>query len=293
LPQEALSTKELEDAVEIDNTSEISEISRIKADLPKLQDPTGRSDAYFQREFARWEDITLANLKKLDKARKIISKRADSFAEGLSDILVKEMVRVYDFHIARLKKSKSYTRVKDDATQNDRNNQIEALKERGVRVLKGTAFKNAKSSFLGYSESNMERIHGVIAEKLDQGMNLDDVASVVKIEFGIFYEGQAKTIVRTEFASAMADATYQFGKDLATISKKMRKTWITMDDSHTREDHKDLDQKEIVGNSEEVADIYFEINGSPYLRYPKDEKGDAKAVVNCRCDLIWDVVQWE
>lgn len=293
LPQDALSTKELEDVGESDNTNEMSDISRVKADLPKLQDPTGRSEAYFQREFARWEDITLANIKKLDKARKIISKRADSFAEGLSEILVKEMVRVYDFHIARLKKSKSYARVKDDSTASDRASQIESLKERGIRVLKGTAFKNAKSSFLGYSETNMERIHSVIAEKLDEGMNLDDVSSIVKQEFGSFYEGQAKTIVRTEFSSAMADATYQFGKDLATISKKMRKTWITMDDSHTREDHKDLDQKEIVGDSEEVADIYFELNGSQYLRYPKDETGDAKAVVNCRCDLIWDVVQWE
>ena len=288
--QEDVAVKELEAGV--NSSGDLGEIAKIKADLPKLQEPSIRAESYFQREFARWEDITLANMKDLEKAKEIIVKRSKDFCEGLSDILVKEMIRIYDYHINRLKKSKSFRRTKDSSTDKDRIEKLDQLRERGVRVLKGIAFKNAEIAFKGYSENNMTRIHKNIADSLESGMSIDDAAGQVRKDFGEFYEGQAKTIVRTEFASAMSEASYQFGNDLATISKKMSKTWLAMGDEHTRPDHLALDQKSLSGNAEDVPDMYFE-SGDTSLRYPKDESGEAKDVINCRCDLLWDVVEWE
>lgn len=283
VPQEMLATKS---AVPVD------EIAIIKAELPEMQDPTDRVDAYFQREFARWEDITLANIKDLEKAREIIEKRADAFAEGYADMVLPSMMRTYDYHINRIKKTKSFKR-KDES---DATAKLEELKERGKRVLRGKAFTNGKKSFVDYSKNNMKRIHESIAQEIDSGKNFDDVAVSVRQQFGEFYEGQAKTIVRTEFASAVAQSNYQFGNDLATICKRMTKTWISMgDDGHTRAKHLALDNITIGEDvdADEVADLPFELNGSEYLRYPKDENGEPEDVVNCRCDLVWDVADWE
>lgn len=291
LPTELIESKTVE-SEQIEHSTEMSEIGKIKAELPALQDPTIRADSYFQREFARWEDITLAHMSDLEKAQSIIEERATQFAAGLSDILLPHMMKVYDYHLSRLVKSKCM-RTKDEQTDKDRQAKLDELRARGKRVLKGTAFENAKQSFVGYSNTNMKRIHGGIAEELDSGKNFDDVAKYVRETFGEFYEGQAKTIVRTEYASAMAAANQQFGNDLATVSKKTKKTWVTMDDEFTRKDHLVLDGAEIVGNADEVPDMYFNVKGEPYLRYPKDEKGEAGAVINCRCDLIWEVVEWE
>lgn len=290
LPTETIETKDVTE-ITVDDNPVLNEMARIKSELPKLQDPTMKAEGYFQREFARWEDITLANLKNLKKARNIIAKRSDDFAEGYSNIIINEMVKIYDFNISRLKNTKAW-KSKATIDEKDRNAKLDELKERGKRVLKGEAFTNAKTSFKDYSQTNMERIHEAIAEQLEEGKNFDDVAVYVRQTFGEFYEGQAKTIVRTEYASSMATASYQFGKDLATISKKLKKTWISMGDSHTRQEHLDLDGAEVVGDSEEVADMYFQLQGKNYLRYPKDEKGEPGEVINCRCDLIWDVVEW-
>lgn len=267
-------------------STEVDPMIEIKTELPKYQDPTNRVESYFQREFARWEDIMLANIDDPSKGEKIIEDRSEKFADGFSELMLEPMMKIYEFNIKRIRGQKS------TAQKDDRETQLAALKERGKRVLKGLAFENGKKSFEGYSVNNMKRVHETIETELGKGKNADDVAVAVRKKFGEFYEGQAKTIVRTEFASATAQASYQFGNDLATITKKLRKTWVTMDDKDTRDDHKDLDNHDLVGNAADVPDMYFQLDGSDYLRFPKDETGDAKAVVNCRCDLIWSVEEW-
>jgi hypothetical protein len=207
--------------------------------------------------------------------------------------MVPGMVKIYEFNIRRMKRSKSFTKsfVTKDETE-DANARLDALLERGRRVLYGEVMADGKKRFEGYSMNNMKRIHAGIAKELESGKSFDDVAVYVRQSFGEFYTGQAKTIVRTEYASAMAKASYQFGRDLGTISKRTTKTWITMDDEFTRDDHIDLDQEQVSGKAEDVPNMYFKVGGKNYLRYPKDEAGSAKDVINCRCDLLWEVTDW-
>jgi hypothetical protein len=103
------------------------------------------------------------------------------------------------------------------------------------------------------------------------------------------YPGQALTIVNTEFGSAMAIGQAQFGDDLASVTKEMTKTWISMgDDGHTRDSHLELDGFDITGDSDGVMDELFNNN----LRYPKDPIGEAKEVINCRCTIQYSPVTW-
>jgi len=266
-------------------------LSSVKSELGANQEPSTRVDNYFQREFGRWEDIMIANMKDISKAKEIIQGRKKLFCDGLVDLLMPGMMKAYDYNIARLKNTKSFRALKTKDTE-DRSAKLEGLKERGKRVLAGVAFKNAETSFEGYSEGNMERIHKFIADELATDANFDDVAVAVRKKFDEFYEGQAKTIVRNEYASAVASANHQFGHDLASVAKKSTKSWIAVDDQFTREDHSALDGKTVSGNADEVPNMPFEINGKEYLRYPKDENGEPEDVINCRCDLIWDVDEW-
>lgn len=266
-------------------------LANVKTEIGDNQKPSDRVDNYFQREFGRWEDITLANVGDLSKALELIKARKKVFCDGLVDLLMPGMMKAYDYNIARIKKTKSF-RGLQKKDSDDRNAKLEGLKERGKRVLSGVAFKNAEESFDGYSESNMQRIHEFIANELNSDANMDDVAVAVRKKFGEFYEGQAKTIVSNEYSAAVASANQQFGNDLATIAKRTTKTWIAVDDQFTRDDHMSLDGKSITGDSKDVPDMPFEVNGKSYLRYPKDENGEPEDVINCRCDIIWDVEEF-
>jgi len=256
--------------------------------------PTDKTTEAFQREFKRWEMIVRDNPKDRQKAEKKIKKEAKEFIEEITKSYMPTLMKNYERKINQVLNSKSVRgKVKAEELEQDRRARLEQLKERAQRVIYDGVFDNGEKSFLGYLESEMTRAYKTIDEGFKEGENLDDIAKRIRDKFGDFYNGQAKTIVRTEFANAVSTGNQQFSKDLATVTTKMRKTWIAANDGDTRPEHAALHLVSVEGPADEVPNKYFQIGGEDYLRYPLDESGAAGDVINCRCELIHEVIEWK
>lgn len=274
----------------------IDELAEWKATEGKLQDAPLPAYQRFDREFKEQEQIVLDNLKNQAKARKAIHKRADAFAKKFAEVAFPKAMQAYDQQMGAVLRGKALGVFVTKDSEQDRQAALQALRERAAQVMKGEIEGMASGRFKDYTDTMMERVYKVIEDGLAAGKNTFDVAADVRDWFekytGTTEEnpGQALTIVRTEYQSAIAQAQAKFGADLATVTKTMRKTWMSKIDDNTRDSHRHLDNHQIESASDTIMDKSFP-NG---LRFPKDpQSGKAEEVINCRCTIRYSVVQWK
>lgn len=121
-----------------------------------------------------------------------------------------------------------------------------------------------------------DEIYDTVKSSLEDGLKagetMDQLAARVKDTFGDIEAGRARTIARTETATA-----YGTGRmDAIKRSGLTMKSWLTGDDGHVRDSHTAaMDQGPIP-----LDDVFN--NG---LRYPGDPSGPPEEVINCRCVL--------
>lgn len=242
----------------------------------------------YKEEFKAWESIVLEHIKNKEQAIKIIRNRNETFALKLTRNVKPYAMKEYSRLMKRtLKKSMKLIVNKDYDTDAKRRTVLEKLAERADQVMNGLIATRSRDYFVGYSENQMERVYALIDEMLKQDVSLDAIASAIRGKFSEFYQGQASTIIRTEFLSSTALAFGVYEDDLSSVSNKMKKTWLTLEDDRTRDSHSDMDGEEVVFNTGEEG---LFSNG---LRYPRDNKGDASEVINCRCSVEITVVDWK
>jgi HK97 family phage portal protein len=256
----------------------------------------------FSREFGAWEQIVLDNVESKEVALTKIEKRGKGFAKDYSDAVIDYVMQAYDAQMqeavkkgSRPASTKAPKPGRGTQTEADRLANLESLRERSKRLLAGKVENIEHARFVGYSKSEMTRVYNQIQNDMDEGKNLDDVASGIRTKFGEFYEGQATTIMRTEYGTAMAESQSQFAADLGSQCNSIRKTWLSINDTHTRDSHVAADNIEIEGESDFVMDAKFSsVDGNaPDLRYPKEEGGAAEEIINCRCQISYEPVEWK
>lgn len=272
-------------------------LMRWKAEETTIQDPSPGIYALFKSEFQQWQEIILANVEHRSLAAAAIMKRADNFARSFASEATVSAMRAYEHQLAGVRggggKTLRGTVVKEAPA--DRRAKLELLRERAAQVISQGIFESGRRGFVGYSETAMDSIYAFISDELDAGKSLADVASGVRTKFAESYgteeayQGQAETIVRTEYSSAISIGQAKFGDDLATVTQRMSKTWVTLEDDHVRDSHAEAEAGgPIEGPSDEVVNASF-ANG---LRYPRESGAPAEEVINCRCSVIYDVTDW-
>lgn len=242
----------------------------------------------YKEEFKAWESIILEHIKNKEQALKIIANRNETFALKLTRNVKPYAMKEYSRLMKRtLKKSMKIVVNKDYDTEAKRRNVLEKLAERADSVLNGLIANRSRDYFVGYSQTQTERVYALIDEMLKQDVSLDAIASAIRGKFSEFYTGQASTIIRTEFLSSTALAFGVYEDDLSSAASKMKKTWLTLEDDRTRDSHEHMNNEEVVFESGEEA-VFS--NG---LRYPRDNKGDASNVINCRCSFELIAIEWK
>ena len=93
---------------------------------------------------------------------------------------------------------------------------------------------------------------------------------------------RARTIARTETHAAATAGTDFAAKTVQDINPgiTMMREWVAIEDSRTRQDHKDADGQ-VVG-----MDDPFTVGDSDLMR-PGDPDGDPSEVINCRCCVAY------
>ena len=113
-----------------------------------------------------------------------------------------------------------------------------------------------------------ERIHSDLVEGIEKGETIDQLADRVRARFREEYNGQARTVARTETLSAFSKAR-DSSMGQAGVEEH---EWLSARDELVRELH------QIDGETAKLGSEFS--NG---LRFPHDPEGEAGNVINCRC----------
>ena len=167
---------------------------------------------------------------------------------------------------------------------------IENMRERSLSALNDEVSGFAKGRFKGFSETASTSMYDLINQAISEGKTISDIRFELAKNWKEAYKNQFWTIANTEYRSAMSLANNNFGNTLGKVAKRMSKKWHTMDDGSVRKDHLGLDEVEKTGTHEEVMAASF-IPGTT-LRYPRDPQSGAENVVNCRCILTYEVLEY-
>lgn len=266
-----------------------------KAEEERLFEPPETVVALFRDEFRAWEGIVIENLEHRNLAQAAILGRAEAFAEAFAEIGSGGAMKAWDRQADQALQSPAKALTTKDEPADDHAAKIALLRERARQVIEEGIFESGRRGFVGYSETAMDSIYGFIEAEIADGRSLADVAAQVRLRFhesygtGEAYAGQAETIVRTEWSSAVSIGQARFGDDLASVTERMQKTWITLGDQHVRDSHLDAEaQGPIEGESRSVMATAF-VNG---LRYPREAGAPGEEVINCRCSIIYEPTVW-
>lgn len=129
----------------------------------------------------------------------------------------------------------------------------------------------------GISEWTRVRVRNVIARGVAAGDSMEDI--IKGVERWIGDPKRARTIAETEaHAIRWAAADYAAQAD----PRPMWKTWVAQKDDRTRHSHADA-------NGQRVLDFEFFNVGGYALAYPGDPSAPAEEIVNCRCELVFNL----
>lgn len=129
------------------------------------------------------------------------------------------------------------------------------------------------------SDTTIADVNRVIADGVESGLDERAIARMVRAVAPIKSASRAQTIARTETAAA-ASYTAQAIAELGGIT--MIRRWVSAENERTRQAHRDADGQER-GMHEP-----FEVGGE-LLMYPGDPNGSAHNVINCRCQVVFDL----
>lgn len=163
---------------------------------------------------------------------------------------------------------------------------IEAIRARNRAGRRETLAARAIDSFDQISKTTSEKIMSRIEAGMEKNESITEIAKAIA-EIGANAAGRAYTIARTEAMIANSIGQAAAMKDAAEVIPNLVKVWINMEDALVRgnpggkypdsaADHWSLGM-EVVPHSQNFS------NG---LSYPRDTKGPANEVINCRCSML-------
>jgi HK97 family phage portal protein len=144
-------------------------------------------------------------------------------------------------------------------------------------------------TFANLNATTTDKVMRIIEEGVTNSRTIQDIANNIVQEVGSpeVNDARAQTIARTEVLTASSLGQAAAMKDAAEVIPDLKKMWVNAGDDRVRGNpggrYKDSEADhwtlggELRDNDEDFS------NG---LSYPRDPKGDAAEVINCRCTFI-------
>jgi len=153
----------------------------------------------------------------------------------------------------------------------------EALRAENDDKRKAQMEARSLENFEGVTQTTTNDIIGIIERGTERSATLDQIGKDIQTYFSDIIPSRAKTIARTETLGANSAGQKGAMDDAIEAVPGMKKLWLTAGDGNrVRESHQALDGQEIKATDD------FD-NG---LEYPRDPKGEAEDIINCRCSLL-------
>ena len=131
------------------------------------------------------------------------------------------------------------------------------------------------------TETTMQDINNQVSMGIRDGLSELDMARAIRDVARTKSASRAQTIARTE-THAAANASSQASAE--ATGQQMERVWIAADGPRTRATHDAADGQRVGMNEA------FNVGGFD-LMYPGDPAGPAAEVINCRCAVIFEVME--
>ena len=138
---------------------------------------------------------------------------------------------------------------------------------------------NAGTKIDGITNTDQEWLANTLQSGLNEGKSNDEIASDLTDDWDNMSDGRAGTIARTEMAGAYNYASNETAGDL--LPDGSTKVW-NVTSSNPRPWHEEADQQEV------PLDEPFLVMDEE-MDYPGDPQGSAANVVNCLCQLTYNI----
>jgi HK97 family phage portal protein len=127
------------------------------------------------------------------------------------------------------------------------------------------------------TETTRTGVRKIIGDGIASGASVDDMSDDLRRLYDGFKGIRANTIARTETAnSSNFGKAAQVNETEERLDLKLVKTWVSVQDDRTREDHVAADGQTVLNSDQ------FTVGGEQ-LDFPGDPNGSAATVINCRC----------
>lgn len=157
---------------------------------------------------------------------------------------------------------------------------LPTAEELRATVLEKAASRAAKRAS-EISETTRTRIHNSIVRGLEVNDSPAQIAQRIREEVDDMTRARARTIARTETASAQQSGEFdEMSATSEALDMPMTKTWVATEDERTRDSHSAADGQTV------DLDEMFEV-GEASLKHPSDPDGPAEEVINCRCAVVY------
>lgn len=134
------------------------------------------------------------------------------------------------------------------------------------------------------SQTTRNDVRKALFAALDSGQGVNE-RSVIKAILAVtgLSPWRSNTIARTEMHKAAMFSSKKTAQKIQTdTGLVLKKRWVPVEDSRTREDHAEMIGSEAIGMEEK-----FLVGGEKMDR-PHDPSASARNVINCRCVLVYE-----
>lgn len=238
------------------------------------------------------EELSQLAEKLSDAARGIDPKLAEYAMLKVLGEEMPELKKVLTKHLTRVMKFFGYSminqakflnlKVETKATDSNFNSYVEAyVKQRAgqaVQDIEGTTAKKIRKT-----------VAKLVLANITEGDTNADLADALLKEFDGLSEGRARTIARTEVASASNDANLNAAKALEIPG--LEKEWVIIKDDRTRDGGKDGDgpDHDAMDGVTIPIEEKFTVPPDTDMDGPGDPSAGAEQICNCRCVLVFNV----
>jgi HK97 family phage portal protein len=151
-----------------------------------------------------------------------------------------------------------------------------------------------KNTLIQMNKTTVDQIYNVIKDGIGRSDTVNVIADKISSIFGDpdRMMGRAQTIARTESLGALSIGKARQTKEAAKVIPDLKKLWISTADIRTRGNPGGLypdSEADHWGLHGQVVDHdadFTDPRSSERLSFPRDPKGSAGAVINCRCTWI-------
>lgn len=135
--------------------------------------------------------------------------------------------------------------------------------------------KQQRGALINVNRTTQRGISRILAEGVDQGLTVGQIADNVVASFARMAEGRALSIARTSVNTASNFASVEGYRQ----AKVQQKSWLTTDGGDARDTHQEMD-----GQTVDIEDDFESPDGGT-AAFPGDF-GDPAEDCNCRCGVM-------